>query len=485
LVPFSLAKMPRPGDFPIPPNSPGYFSALDWLTDNYQQKRPASGYPPFALMPSGFFDADFRYVDGKPLADRTLVERLKRIQLTDRIMFSTGGQVWLRYMKEQNSRLTEVENSYALPRIRMFGDLMLADCVRVYGEFLWAQNLNSELPPLPIDENYGDIHNLFVDINVCEWDNHALVARLGRQELLLGSQRLVSTLDWANVRRTFEGVRVFRRGEKWDVDAFWTQLVPARATEFDRPDEDQDFAGAWVTYRREKGEFLDFYYLFLDNSNSIIRRNVAQAPVEAHTLGTRWAGDENDWLWDFEGAIQFGDQNGRDLVAGAATAGLGRHRKDYWGNPTIWAYYDYASGDSDPASGKAHTFNDLYPFGHYYLGWADLVGRRNIHDANAHCFIYPNQWTTLWLQYHHFWLAQGRDALYNAGGVPIRRDATGQAGQNVGDEIDIVVNLHLTAYSDFLFGYSRLFGGGFLESTSGPNAAVDSDLLFFMYQHKW
>ena len=48
--------------------------------------------------------------------------------------------------------------------------------------------------------------------------------------------------------------------------------------------------------------------------------------------------------------------------------------KQVWGNPTFWAYYDYASGDSDPTDGRSHTFNDLYPFGHYYLGWIDQVG---------------------------------------------------------------------------------------------------------------
>jgi hypothetical protein len=35
------------------------------------------------------------------------------------------------------------------------------------------------------------------------------------------------------------------------------------------------------------------------------------------------------------------------------------------------------------------------------------------------------------LQYHHFELAQSRDALYNAAGVAIRRDPTGLAGTNV------------------------------------------------------
>ena len=484
-IPFSLTKMPRPGNFPNPPNAPGYFTATDWITGNCQEKRPASGYPPFGLMPPSLFDADFRYVDGKPAEKRTVVEMLKRIQLNDHMMFSTGGNAWVRYMKEQNSRLTEVENSYALTRVRVFGDLMIGDVARVYGEYLWADSINSELPPSPVDEDLGDILNLFVDVNLLEWDNHPLVARVGRQELLLGSQRLVSTLDWANMRRTFEGARLFRRGEKWDIDAFWTEFVPALATEFDRADENQKFAGAWLTYRPEPGEFLDFYYLFLNNENNIARQDIVQAPFEAHTLGSRWTGDECGWLWDFEGAVQFGDAGGHDLLAGAGTAGLGRHMTQMWGKPTAWVYYDYASGDSDPGAGDRHTFNDLYPFGHYYLGWADLVGRRNIQDANAHLFLYPTQWTTVWLQYHHFWLAQSRDALYNAGGVPIRRDATGQAGKNVGDEIDVVVNFHLTNYSDLMLGYSRLFGGGFLEGTSGPNRAVDSDVLHFMYQVKW
>ena len=112
--------------------------------------------------------------------------------------------------------------------------------------------------PLPIDVNRGDILNLFLDVNVIDWNGAPVVARVGRQELLFGSQRLISTLDWANTRRTFEGVRTFRRGEKWDLDAFWVQFVLPLADEFDRPEENQDFMGTWATYRPEKGEFTRF-----------------------------------------------------------------------------------------------------------------------------------------------------------------------------------------------------------------------------------
>jgi hypothetical protein len=168
-----------------------------------------------------------------------------------------------------------------------------------------------------------------------------------------------------------------------------------------------------------------------------------------------------------------------------ATAGLGYHAKDLPWSPTAWVYYDYASGDSTPNVGTAHTFNQLFPFGHYYLGWADLVGRQNIQDLNAHLYLYPTKWITLWLQYHNFWLADPHDALYNAAGNAIRRDPTGSAGRHVGNECDTVVNFHLSPRADVLVGYSYLFGGQFLQATSGPTATPNASVFFVQSGFRW
>jgi hypothetical protein len=484
-IPQTIRPMPRPGNFPIPRTGCGYYSLFDQLTGTNRDKPPKSGYPRFALMPPSFFDADFRYVESLPHDERTFAEKLKRIPVTDCLTFSTGGNFWLRYMNEHNSRLTEMDNSYLLSRVRAFGDLMYGDRIRLFGEFIWADSFSEELSPSPIDVNRGDILNLFVDLNLFDYNGDPVFARVGRQELLLGSQRLVSALDWANTRRTFDGVRLFRTGEEWDVDLFYSAFVPVNPNGLDQADDNREFGGAWATYRPQKGHFLDFYYLYFDNTNDVTQQGIVRAPTEVHTVGTRYAGDKCGYLWEYELALQFGEQNGQDLLAGAASAGVGRNFKDACWSPTVWAYYDYASGDPDPTSGDAHTFNQLFPFGHFYLGWIDQVGRQNMHDVNAHVFLYPQPWITVWLQYHHFWLNHSRDALYHAGGAASRRDATGASGNNVGDEIDIVMNFHLTRHSDLLVGYSRLFGGGFLEATSGANAASDSELFFMMFQQKW
>ncbi len=474
--------MPRPGIFSFPPREPGYYSLADRISGTRREQPPRSGYPPFALMPPSFFDADFRYVDGMDPYERTLVERLKRIRLGQRGMFSTGGQFWLRYMNETNSRLLPANNDYTLARARVFGDLMYSDSVRLFGEYLWADSLSPDLPSAPIDVDRGDLLNLFVDLKLCELEGAPVVLRGGRQELLLGSQRLISTLDWANTRRTFQGVRMFRRGQQWDADLFWVQPVLPEATSFNQADADQNFVGTWLTHRPQPGRFLDLYYLYYGDRRDIAQLDVVRAPCDLHTLGSRWTGDRDGFLWDAELALQLGQRDDRDVVAGMATAGIGRRLPNLWATPTMWLYYDYASGDSNPNSSTSNTFNQLFPFGHYYMGWIDLVGRQNIHDLNAHIYFYPSPWITMFVQYHRFWLDQPTDALYNVAGAVSRRDPTGQAGTNVGDELDFVANFHLARYTDLMVGYSRLFGGSFLRNTGEPR---DSELFHLTFQQKW
>jgi hypothetical protein len=214
----------------------------------------------------------------------------------------------------------------------------------------------------------------------------------------------------------------------------------------------------------------------LDNTNSVRQLGLQRGQFTRHTFGGRYSGTKDQVLFDFEGAMQLGSQEKRNVVAGMATAGAGYHFKDSPLTPILWAYYDYASGGGADA-GTAHTFHQLFPFGHYYLGWIDQVGRQNIHDLNAHLYLYPSKWVTTWIQFHNFWLADSRDALYNAAGNAIRRDPTGASGNFVGHEIDLVLNFHLSKHADLLTGYSHLWGGGFLRNTAGPANASSANFF--------
>lgn len=481
---------PRAGNFPNPPVGAGSYSLLEALSGTETKGPPKYPYPRFGLMMPSFYDADFRYLDDPKNTETDYADGLKRIRLGDDFLFSTGGSLWNRTHGEYNSRLTQRDNNYNLTRVRTYADLWYKDEARIYAEFLGGFSADQDLPPLAIDQTGPDFLNLFLDLKLMDYLGKPVYARVGRQELSYGSQRLISNLEWANTRRTFQGAKVFRSGEQWDFDLFWVQPVIQNVNKLDWADTSVNFAGAWATYRPKKGTTLDLYGLVLDNRNAIRQQGIVRGPSTLATFGSRFAGDVDDkFLYDFEGAMQLGSLDnaaGRaNVVAGMATVGLGYHEKSLKWNPTFWLYYDYASGDDRPNAGTSHTFNQLFPFGHYYMGWTDLIGRQNINDINAHLYLYPAKWLTLHGQYHRFFLASSRDALYNPAGVAVRRDASGNSGTDVGQEISLTGNIHLTKHADILVGYSHLFGGDFLRRTSGPNAAANASVFFVQTSYRW
>ena len=476
---------PRPGNFPIPPAGPGYYSLFDHIRGDFLNTPPQYPYPRFGLIQPSFYDTDrFAYLDNPKNVEFDFFDPLKRIRMGDNWQFTTGGDFRARYENHENARLMRTDNDFTLTRVRSYGDLWYRDDVRLYAEFLGAWSTPQSLAPLAIDRNDADVLNLFADLKISKSEAGPTYVRLGRQELLFGSQRLISPLEWANTRRTFQGARMFRQTESWDYDLFWVQPVVPNVTSFDSVDNNQNFAGAWMTYRPKKGQSIDAYYLLRDNTNTNTTNRIPIGQYTRHTFGGRYAAQVDNYLFDFEGAMQLGSQNGRNVVAGKGTAGVGCNFKDAPLCPTVWAYYDYASG-GNPITGTAHTFNQQFPFGHYYLGWVDQVGRQNVHDLNAHLYLYPSKYVTTWLQFHSLWLADRADALYNAAGVPTRIDPSGRSGSHIGEEIDTVVNIHLSRHADLLTGYSYLFGGEFLANTAGSTRGRNAGFFFAQIGFRW
>lgn len=482
-----VTPMPRVGIFGIPPSGPGYYSLWDLVTGNKRETPPVSPYAPFALLPTSAFDIDFRYLE-KPDHEKDFFDPLKRIHLNDDWLLSFGGQFWYRYMHETDSRLNAagIDNKYHLFRTRFHADLWYQDRFRLFAEFLDARTSGLDLPALAIDRNYTDMLNLFADIKLGQFLDGPAYMRVGRQELLYGSQRLISTLDWANTRRTFQGIKTFWRTPTFDLDVFFMRPMTTERNEFDNWDKDRNFFGLWGTYKPMKGQLLDLYLLSLIDNRpvspvNIQAGNILQGDSVLQTVGGRIAGDYNRFLYEFEGMYQFGRRSHLDISAFAVATGAGYHLP-FPMNPQFWLRYDFASGDSNPQDNRTNTFNHLFPFGHYYLGYMDLVGRQNMHDFNAQVTLHPQPWFTFIAQYHRFYLANKRDFLYNAAGIGTLRDVTGQSGSHIGDEIDFRVNFHVSRHQDVLIGYSKLFTGNFIEN---QRPGISPDFFYTQYTFRF
>lgn len=482
----NVQPFPPLGNTIIPPNGAGYYTLWELLRGDRREAPPKYPYPRFRIMPFSFFNADWRYLD-RPENDRErdFFDFLKRIRIGDNFMFTTGGEWIGRYSNETDSRLSGTDNTYYQGRTRIYGDFWFRDKFRIFAEFINAQTFDADLPPLVTDQYNPNFLNLFADLNLGNIYNQPLWLRGGRQELLYGSERLISPLDWVNTRRTFQGAKMFWQNEKFSLDGFVTQPVIPSANSFASVAWQQIFSGLWGTYRPAKSQIVDLYYLDFQDSNPIYSGTAGvHGTQNTSTVGSRWYGQKNDWLWDTEAMLQFGRYSTQGIMANAYTMGGGYYFSKVFMNPSIWVYYDHASGQPGPpgSSGVHQTFNQLFPFGHYYFGMMDLVGRQNINDFHAELAFFPVKWWTVWSQFHVLRLDSPFDALYNSAGVATRIDPTGKAGVNVGEILTIINNFTIDLHQNVFVQYSHLYAGEFIQRTGNGRSP---DELYLMYSFRW
>jgi len=428
-----------------------------------------------------FYENDFGYLartEDCPDDPRDPVTRaadsLKQIPLSEKLSLSLGGESRLRYHHEDgigSSRLDGLDNDFLLSRVRTYADLRITDYVRGFVEVIDARQTGTDLPPRGIEVVRGDVLNGFVEAQT-SFGEGRLFARVGRQEMLLGAQRLISPLDWGNTRRSFDGFRSGFEGTDLQVSAWFVNPREIRDTK-SRRNEATDFSGLYATWTGLPGQTFDLYALNLD------RDPVIGPDSNVWTLGTRGKGRAGPLLWEIEGAVQRGDNGGLDVKAFMVTAGIGADLEAALDLPsTLWFYYDRASGDGDPADGKHRTFDQLFPLAHAYFGAMDLVGRRNIEALSLKWSTRLHPMVRLTATGHDFALAKARDALYNAGGAAIRQDPTGRAGDDVGRELDLALSISPVRWATLQLGYSRFFAGDFIEATNGPGVGGDADFVF-------
>lgn len=444
-------------------------------------KAPANPKPWKGL----FFDNDFSYKND-PHHTHLFGEAFKDISIFADVCdgcsdwwVSFGGELRFRHMNEDN-RLRPGgpgKSTYDLWRWRNYLDVHYTDRFRLYIELLDASIFNQELPITPIDLNRWNIQNAFVDIAFGERDGNPLIFRAGRFELLFGSQRLVSPLNWSNTRRNFEGFQVISKGSTWDFDLFTSRPVNTGAgngplsrfnNEADRADASRTFNGAYTTYHGFENQTFDFYWLWLREQEE--RANVKDG--SRHTIGARWGGThtifnesgeiQRTYSWDIEGGYQFGHEANKTVKAGFFTAILGHTWDQRTWKPKLSAVYYWGSGDRNPNDNEDNTFSVLFPLGHAYWGLIDNLSGQNLNDYSLQMLVHPTKKMSFLTAMHWFDLDRNTDFLYNVAGVPVGKIGS---GTDVGEEFDMVLTYNFNPNFTVQAGYLWFWYGAFVENS--------------------
>jgi hypothetical protein len=392
------------------------------------------------------------------------------------LQINFGGQYRARHQSERNIRglgLTGVDDDFLLHRTRLHADARLGQRFKAYAEMIDAESNYENFPPRSIEVNRGDMLNLYGEgLLFGDAGGDALWLRVGRQELVYGSQRLVSPLDWGNTRRTFEGVKAYWQGRDWNLDAFWTRPVIVDTRNFDSPHQDQEFMGLFGSFHGWESEQIDVYFLKFNDGASPNLQQIS-------TIGSRWYGESRHWLGELEGAVQFGDNtDGSERSAGFVTAGVGHRFPALCGSPVVWFYYDWASGTDD--RGAAHGFHHLFPLAHRYLGFMDLFGRSNIESPNVLATWQLGQRLKLTSWYYYFFLENKNDTPYTVAMTPINA-ANAPRSADLGQELDLLLSWQLARRAELQFGYSHFFTGRYFADTAGVPYRGDADFFYTQF----
>lgn len=462
------------------------------------------------------WDEDYSYLKD-PAARTDYTDPLKYIRLgADDVYLSVGGQVRERYEFFNNYLFSppatsaagpQDDDGYFLTRLLVHADLHATQYFRLFVQGKSAMEDGRDGGPRATDADEVDVQQAFADGIIPLGGKNSVTVRFGRQDLIYGAQRLISPLDWTNNRRTFEGLKVSSQVGVCTTDVFWVRPVNVEKEELNDGDGQTSFAGVYNStalsdFMKGSNTKLDVYFLALNRTNARFATNSATTSAAAdedrYTLGVRMSGNPKPFDYDVELDYQFGQFGNADISAWAAAAEMGYTVGNCPATPRLILGFDYASGDGNPNSGDLHTFNQLFPLGHAYFGFIDVIGRQNIMDLHPGVeltFVQDKSWAKklgLRADYHLFWRASTDDAVYNAGsgagsspsvsGV-LRADG-GSDKRFVGSEIDLLLTWQFDRHVQVLLGYSHFFAGGFIKETGKATGANrDIDFIYLQMQY--
>jgi hypothetical protein len=390
-----------------------------------------------------------------------------------------GGEIRGRTEFDTGLGFTANDNSYHLQRARLDLGLRLNNQVRFTAQIQDSRAPGWDTTPTAPASVAGsaDLRLMNLQIGDAVEGNLELVA--GRQALVFGSKRLISTSNWGNVGPAFDGVRLTQHWGNLRLHHFAATRVRPLSDGFDRFSSATKTFGTYSSWQSSDGRTVIEPYWLANTFSGRVSESGVRGGEEVHTFGTRLV-RQNEAGTDYEVEIlsQKGEIAGDDLSAWGAHANVGRRLADWRGTPRFFVDYSFASGDGNRSDGRQHTLRQLFPT--HKWGTADDLAWRNIHEPLVGVQIEPRRkWRTT-LQFRELFLASRQDGLYGFSGAELVRNPAATSS-HIGQEVNLQVNYRFSTRLDILGGYGHLFKGTYLKQ-SMPEHGVNVAFLMWTYK---
>lgn len=420
-----------------------------------------------------------------------------RLRLVSRHYFATPGQPGAADFRDDGGNAS---NTYLLLREKIHLGYTPEPWITGFLEARDASSHGDERHPNPEADSF-DLHQSFLRLG--DPEVFPVTAKIGRQELSYGDERLIGVFDWNNLGRVFDAARFRYESDPGWVDAFVGRLVIPDDNNFNKSNAEDHLWGVYGSSRTliPKQE-TQLYFLGRnvgEGSPATIGAGLppiltGASPRDVYTIGLRvksLPGAYGPWDYSAELAGQFGNftmpgtSRSLDHEAFAAHAGGGYTFEEAFGQPRVALEYNYASGDDDPGDGEHGTFDHLFPANHGFHGYMDFVSWQNIHNPRLQASFNATEEITVTAGYNAFWLADTSDFFYQANGAP--RAAAGYGidpgnASYIGSEIDVTATYALTSFISTQLGYGHFFTGNYIEQSLAASGAKDANWVYFQFK---
>ncbi|MGS2739450.1 alginate export family protein [Sinomicrobium sp. M5D2P17] len=358
----------------------------------------------------------YEEVYGKVAIDSnmTFMDRIKYIPLlkNDRLTLSLGGELRSQYQFFKNELWGDIPDDtdgFVFNRGLLHLETKYKERLRLFAQ-LQSGTAISRIDLSPIDQNELELHQLFVDYTF-HLRSSEITLRIGRQEMLYGSQRLISVREGPNNRQSFDAIKVALKAKDFKTEIFYSQFVRSYFGSFnDRMNPDTKLFGSYnIINNLPVINNIALYYFGLHKRSASF--NIISGEERRHSIGTRIWDNTNDWNYDFEAVWQFGKIADQSIAAWTVSINTNYRFPSLKLQPKIGLKTEIISGDKSPKDGRLQTFNPLFPRGAYF-GLGAFLGPANLFDVHPYAELEVTDKVSLGLDYDFFWRLRTTDGIY-------------------------------------------------------------------------
>ena len=409
------------------------------------------------------------------------------------------------------------DDSWWVQRLRLGATWKASSDVVFQAQLQDAREWGSERPNVPFILGAEGDEPLNLHVASVTFGNpktSPVVFTLGRQVIALGEERLVGPGEWNNFARVFDAGKLVCSLVPNQVTAtlFVSSVVNVEPTttgqnwEVEHSSTNDLFSGAYISDKLNKTDTAEAYVLWRDKKDNtpIYSAPTAAIPAPAKTaaaydigqnittFGTRFLRTPAPGAFDaeVEAAVQSGNVDRQTTAATGQYAGnTGQLSQNAWALHTLLGYspagapgklrfdveYNVASGDTNRNDGRNGSFMTLFPSGHKWYGFMDLITWKNLREVVGTVRFNPLAQVGVRIDYHSFSLYTDQDAWYRKNGISTVRPlnaAAQSAPTDVGDELDVTATWSPRPWLGVEGGWCEFFAGSYLSATGAHSNAT-------------